>query len=72
MHYHYFTIEQRAALTRQMIGIIGTGNEPGRLDSALTFLRSPEYGICEVCGGDIPYARLFEKPLLRRCRSCPG
>ena len=70
MHYHYFTIEQRAALTRQMIGLIGKESEPGRLDSALSFLRSPEYGICEGCGGDIPFARLIETPLLRRCRVC--
>jgi len=70
MHYHYFTIEQRATLARQIIGAIGAQGESGRLDSALSFLRSPEYGICEACGTDIPYARLYDNPFLTRCRSC--
>ena len=70
MHYHYFTIEQRANLTHQMIGLVGKDSEPGRLDTALSFLRSPEYGICESCGEDIPYAKLFDDPLARHCRRC--
>ena len=69
-HYHYFTIEQSANLARQIISKIDTHAEPGRLDSALSFLRSPEYGICERCSGDIPYSRLFEAPLARFCRRC--
>ena len=70
MHYHYFTIEQRATLARQIIGSLGRQSEPGRLDSALSFLRSPEYGVCEACEADIPFVQLMESPLQRLCRRC--
>ncbi len=66
MHYHYFTIEQRNVLTELMRARI---SEPG-MAAALDRLRTPDYGICESCGGDIPYARLAVDPQLSRCPSC--
>lgn len=66
MHYHYFTLEQRDALSRQIRSLPwkeGAG-------AALDFLRSPEYGVCESCGDDIPFTRLLQDPLARRCARC--
>lgn len=72
MRYHYFTLEQRDALARQIHANFHEGRQP-ELDSALTRLRSPDYGVCEECSGDIPFVRLLSDPLARRCRSCrPG
>jgi RNA polymerase-binding transcription factor DksA len=66
MHYHYFTLEQRAALESTIRARL---IEPG-MSSALGRLRTPDYGVCEVCGGDIPFVRLARDPTLTRCRSC--
>jgi RNA polymerase-binding transcription factor DksA len=68
MHYHYFTLEQRDALSQQIRGM------PSKeaAGPALEFLRSPEYGVCEVCGEDIAFIRLLQDPLLRRCGHCGG
>jgi RNA polymerase-binding transcription factor DksA len=66
MHYHYFTIEQRdrlAALMRSQIA------EPG-MAAALERLHTPDYGVCEACGGDIPFTKLAANPRLRRCTGC--
>ena len=41
-----------------------------QMNSALARLRSPEFGVCERCGGDIPYVRLTADPLARRCPAC--
>jgi RNA polymerase-binding transcription factor DksA len=68
MRYHYFTIEQRGALSREMHRSLS--GEPDGLSAALSRLRSPEYGICVVCQGDIPFVRLMADPLARRCRQC--
>lgn len=61
MHYHYFTLEQRDVLERLMSSL------PQAQKSAL---HSPDYGVCESCGADIPYVRLMADPLLRRCPAC--
>jgi RNA polymerase-binding transcription factor DksA len=61
MHYHYFTLEQRDALSRQILE-----TKPAALDQ----LRSPEYGVCEVCGGDIAFVQLLANPLRKTCRHC--
>jgi len=66
MHYHYFTLEQRGRLAQAMRA--GVGGE--QLGQALERLRTPEYGVCEVCKGDIAFVRLIADPLARRCAAC--
>lgn len=61
MHYHYFTLEQRNELSQVMSVLPEAERKP---------LNSPEYGVCEACGGDIPFVRLLGNPLLRRCPAC--
>jgi DnaK suppressor protein len=56
-HRHYFTIEQREALQRQ-------------LEDALARLHEPDFGLCVDCGADIPYARLSATPTATRCVAC--
>lgn len=68
MHYHYFTIEQRNTLAELMRS---RAAEPG-IASALERLRSPDYGVCESCGADIPFVKLADNPGLRRCARCPA
>jgi RNA polymerase-binding transcription factor DksA len=63
VHYHYFTLEQREALER-LIRDQGGGPE------LLRRLHSPEYGVCESCGTDIPYTSLMESPAARYCANC--
>lgn len=69
MHYHYFTLEQRANLESlirsQMI------ERPAMAD-ALQRLHTPDYGVCVRCGGDIPYARLMQYPAAEHCSVCWG
>ena len=67
MHYHYFTIEQREALERLIRSSMAGRPE---MTSALARLHSPEFGVCESCGTDIPFTRLTADPLQRRCRTC--
>ena len=67
MHYHYLTIEQRESL-EQLIRSSMAGRP--EMTSALARLHSPEYGVCEKCGADIPYVRLTAEPLALRCKSC--
>ena len=66
MHYHYFTLEQRHVLAELMRSRLG---EPG-MDLAIERLRTPDFRVCEVCGADIPFARVAADPTLRRCRQC--
>jgi RNA polymerase-binding transcription factor DksA len=68
MHYHYFTLEQRDALSRQILDM--TAQDGKRKASAIDYLHSSEYGICEVCGRDIAYAQLMSDPLRKTCRYC--
>jgi RNA polymerase-binding transcription factor DksA len=65
MHYHYFTLEQRSTLARLMAQL----PEPQRAP-ALERLHQADYGVCETCGGDIPFVRLMSDPLRRRCPTC--
>jgi len=63
-HYHYLTIEQRErlqAIMQARLAEIGAG---------LARLHTPDYGVCEKCGGDIPYVRLEADPLAVRCAGC--
>ena len=63
-HYHYLTIEQRErlqAIMQARLADIGAG---------LARLHTPDYGVCEKCGTDIPYVRLEADPLAVRCAAC--
>jgi len=66
MHYHYFTIEQRNALAELIRARMA---EPG-MEVVLERLHTPEFGVCESCEADIPFAKLQANPRLRRCRRC--
>ena len=61
MHYHYFTLEQRNTLAEIMSNLPETERRA---------LHQPDYGVCEACGGDIPYVKLLAEPLARRCPAC--
>ena len=68
MHYHYFTLEQRDALARQILDLTQPrGESPA---PALSALHSPDYGVCEACEADIPYIQLLEDPFRRVCSRC--
>ncbi|TAK81345.1 MAG: hypothetical protein EPO20_24910 [Betaproteobacteria bacterium] len=59
----------RAALSRAIHGMTSE-NGARDLDSALERLRSPDYGVCEVCEGDVPFVRLLDDPLACVCGRC--
>lgn len=42
-------------------------DELGKVEQALTALREGNYGICEVCGKEIPFERLEAIPYTNRC-----
>jgi RNA polymerase-binding transcription factor DksA len=66
MHYHYFTLEQRESLEREIrSNLMGPA-----LGNALERLRSADYGVCDTCGADIPFRRLQTDPLAHRCPNC--
>ncbi len=65
MHYHYFTIEQREALERLI-----RSQASGDSSETLRRLHSPDYGVCQRCGADIPYARLAAQPAALHCAAC--
>ena len=67
MHYHYFTLEQRANLESV---IRSQMSEQPALAGVLERLRTPDYGICARCGAEIPYVRLMECPAVEYCRAC--
>ena len=67
MHYHYFTLEQRANLENIIRSQIG--QQPA-MAGTLARLRTPEYGVCVRCGADIPYVSLMRAPALELCRTC--
>jgi RNA polymerase-binding transcription factor DksA len=68
MHYHYFTLEQRDALSHQIQEM--TAQDGKRWLSAVDQLHSSEYGVCEMCGADIPFVQLLSNPLKRICERC--
>ncbi len=65
MHYHYLTIEQRETLER-LIRSQGSGD----VSETLRRLHSPDYGVCQRCGADIPYVRLMADPATLYCTAC--
>jgi RNA polymerase-binding transcription factor DksA len=65
MHYHYFTIEQRESLEQRIRS--GHGHDAQQL---LQRLHSPDYGVCQRCGVDIPYVRLMTSPGMLYCAAC--
>jgi RNA polymerase-binding transcription factor DksA len=67
MHYHYFTLEQRESLERQIRAMI---SHPPAQAETLRRLRSPEYGVCRRCGADIPFVRLMARPEAVHCAAC--
>jgi RNA polymerase-binding transcription factor DksA len=66
-HYHYLTLEQRAALER--IIRERAASQP-QLGAALERLHMPDYGVCIECGKDIAYARLETDPDALHCQAC--
>ena len=42
----------------------------GHVDAALAKMDEGTYGVCEVCGAEIPAARLEARPLSVRCVQC--
>jgi DnaK suppressor protein len=41
-----------------------------KIDEALDRMNASTYGICERCGGDIPYKRLKARPVTTLCIEC--
>ena len=41
-----------------------------KIDEALERMNAATYGICERCGGDIPYKRLKARPVTTLCIEC--
>jgi len=41
-----------------------------KIDEALDRMKNNTYGICERCGGDIPYKRLKARPVTTLCIEC--
>jgi RNA polymerase-binding transcription factor DksA len=65
MPYHYFTLEQRESLERQI-----RSQAAGDPAETLQRLHSPDYGVCCGCGADIPYVRLMAAPATLYCARC--
>jgi DnaK suppressor protein len=40
------------------------------VDAALDRLHQPDFGLCEDCYAEIPYARLSANPVATRCTAC--
>ena len=66
-HYHYLTLEQRAAL--EQIIRARVASQP-QLRSALERLHTPDYGVCIECRKDIEYTRLEADPDALHCQAC--
>ena len=70
-HMHYFTIEQREKLQASLQALRERlGGELRAADTALARLHEPEFGLCEGCGAEIPFARLSANPVATRCVAC--
>jgi DnaK suppressor protein len=41
-----------------------------KIDEALERMNASTYGVCESCGGDIPYKRLKARPVTTLCIEC--
>jgi RNA polymerase-binding protein DksA len=40
------------------------------VEAAAVRLHTPDYGVCDDCGAEIPYARLDAQPTATRCVAC--
>lgn len=63
----------RSDLEREFRRLESTGREGALLApivDALARLDDGSYGLCRICGGPIPYARLGVLPETERCRAC--
>ena len=67
MHYHYLTLEQRAALEAEIRA--RSASEPA-LQMALQQLHQPDYGVCIECGKDIAFVQLQADPDALHCGDC--
>ena len=92
---HYFTIEQRETLQRQLEARAAVLREEvgedvkadlnaepeavalkldvielRAVEAALARLHTPDFGLCEDCEAEIPYARLSANPTATRCIAC--
>lgn len=67
MHYHYLTLEQRAALERRMRA---SSPDERHLQAALQRLHQPDYGVCIECAKDIGFVRLEADPDALHCGAC--
>jgi RNA polymerase-binding transcription factor DksA len=78
-------LEERAAVLRAELGADlkeDLGAEPELaaakrdadelqdIEAALARLRTPGFGACAACGGDIPYERLHANPAAKLCLVC--
>jgi RNA polymerase-binding transcription factor DksA len=82
----YFTIEQRETLDRRLKeraaelrseidealerADTSEAGELKQVGAAIKRLHTPDFGVCQDCGADIPYARLEAQPTAIRCRAC--
>lgn len=41
-----------------------------KIDSAIELIDNGEYGICEVCGEEIDFKRLYARPVTTMCIDC--
>jgi RNA polymerase-binding transcription factor DksA len=67
----YFTIEQRESLKNELLAQNHSHEQlNGDLQEALARLRSPAFGICTGCGGEITFRLLKANPFTTVCRQC--
>lgn len=67
MPYRYFTLEQRDNLEHAIRDRVPA---PTDLALALERLHAPDYGTCEACGVEMPYAQMIAAPAATLCRGC--
>ncbi|PIP13117.1 MAG: hypothetical protein COX48_05185 [bacterium (Candidatus Stahlbacteria) CG23_combo_of_CG06-09_8_20_14_all_34_7] len=69
--YHSADIGTDAAmLERDTINMNELMEEIKEIDSAIQKISDNTYGICEICGGEIPEKRLKAIPFVRLCIKC--
>ena len=58
--------------TREVDGALTAmdADELARIDRALEAMDDGEYGVCVVCGKDIPFERLKVEPMTQHCVPC--
>jgi DnaK suppressor protein len=65
--------EQASAEADQHLSLVMKEREQRQLkeiDAALARLEDNNYGVCEECGGEIPYKRLKVRPMTTLCVPC--